>query len=126
MFQEECINGGAPVDVGASDDLDLRCESCVAAVATAAASVVDLLAAPNPFSGSLNYSYRIPLGPSRSVEIGAYDMTGRLVRTLVSERQAPGRYSVRWNAGSAPPGVYFLRARIGSDTHVSRVILLQK
>ena len=78
----------------------------------------------------MSYSYRIPPGATPSVQIGVYDMTGRLVRTLVSDRQAPGAYSVRWNAGSdargdAPPGVYFLRARIGRETHVSRVIRLQ-
>ena len=127
FYQQACVDGGATVSIGPNvDDLDLRCESCVAAVATAAASGVDLLAAPNPFFGSLNYTYRVPQGPSRSVQIGAYDMTGRLIRTLVLDRQPPGRYSVRWNAGTAAPGVYFLRARIGSDTHVSRVILLQK
>jgi uncharacterized repeat protein (TIGR01451 family) len=91
LFQEECYQRRSSRSVGpASDDLDLSCESCVAAVATATASGVDLLAAPNPFSGSLNYTYRVPQGPSRSVQIGAYDMTGRLIHTLVLDRQASG------------------------------------
>ena len=86
---------------------------------------------PNPFSGTMSYSYRVPQGTDQVVDISVYDMAGRLVRTLVSDRQAAGQYTVKWdsrnNAGvQMAPGAYLLRARVAGVQNVNRVILLNR
>ncbi|MCH7760716.1 T9SS type A sorting domain-containing protein, partial [candidate division TA06 bacterium] len=46
-----------------------------------------------------------------------YDLTGRIVETLVDERQEPGVYQVRWDGRKGislvPSGVYFYRLTTG-------------
>ena len=88
-------------------------------------------AIPNPFSGTMSYSYRIPEGGERPVDVGVYDMAGRLIRKLVSGSQSSGTYTVQWDGRSSggarmTPGVYFLRARVAGDHNMNRVILLDR
>jgi hypothetical protein len=87
-------------------------------------------AIPNPFSGSMSYSYRIS-GGGQSVSIGVYDMAGRLVRTLASGFQGNGQYTVRWDSrdehgAQMPQGVYFVRSRVAETANVTRVVLLRR
>jgi len=87
-------------------------------------------AIPNPFSGSMSYSYRIS-GGGQSVSIGVYDMAGRLVRTLASGFQGNGQYTVRWDShdehgAQMPQGVYFVRSRVADTANVTRVVLLRR
>ena len=49
---------------------------------------------PNPFNPVTRIEY--DLAESVLVHLAVYDVTGRLVQTLVEQRQAPGRYTVRW------------------------------
>jgi len=86
-------------------------------------------AIPNPFTGTMSYSYRVPEGEPQPVEVGTYDIAGRLVRSLASGMQGPGRYTIQWDgrnqAGvTVTPGIYFLRARVAGDPRVTRVIYL--
>jgi hypothetical protein len=87
-------------------------------------------AIPNPFTNTMSYSYRVPAGAEQSVEIGAYDMAGRLVRKLASGTQGPGQYTVEWNGRSdagepMAPGVYFVRARVAGTLQMTRVVFLK-
>jgi len=64
------------------------------------------------------------------VEIAIFDASGRKVKTLVSGRESPGRYSVAWNATdnegrACPYGVYFIRLRSPDFQACERVILLK-
>jgi len=85
---------------------------------------------PNPFESTMRFAYAIS-GLSKSVNIGIYDVAGRKVRSLAAGHQSPGRYEVSWNGAGddgahARAGVYFLRASIGSDDRVVRVVYLRK
>jgi hypothetical protein len=82
---------------------------------------------PNPFSGSMSYSYRVPEGGNGRVDIGVYNVAGRLIAQLAHEEQVPGLYTVRWDGTSnggikVGPGVYFLRASISGTVTRSRVL----
>jgi hypothetical protein len=77
---------------------------------------------PNPFSKLTAISYQIPLTPFNKggqrgipVRLAIYDITGRLVKTLVDERQEPGIYQVEWDGKNQSSGIYFFRlqTRIG-------------
>lgn len=67
---------------------------------------------PNPFNPSTNIQFS--LDRSQPVQLSIYDVTGRLVRTLVSESRAAGSHNVVWNGtdnggNPTPSGVYLYR-----------------
>lgn len=85
---------------------------------------------PNPFEKTMRFAYAIPNARER-VDIGIFDVSGRKVRGLVQEEQQVGVYEVAWDGradGGARVnnGVYFLRANIGSQSRVARVVYLVK
>jgi hypothetical protein len=70
---------------------------------------------PNPFNPSTTIGYSLPFGNSEfSVQLDLYDILGRKVETLVSEKQKSGRYQVIWNAFKYSSGVYFYKISINS------------
>jgi hypothetical protein len=64
---------------------------------------------PNPFQHSTAISYSLPAASHAT--LGIYDITGRLVETLVDDTQQPGIHEVRWNRKNNPSGVYFYRLK---------------
>jgi len=83
---------------------------------------------PNPFERTMRYAYAISNQVER-VDIGVYDVAGRLIRSLSRGTQAPGQYEVEWDGrdddgGHVRHGVYFLRANVGSQRRVARVVHL--
>jgi len=72
--------------------------------------------APNPFRPTTTIAYAVPR--NGSVQLSVFDVKGRLVRKLVGQVQAAGRYQVIWDgrdmAGRrAASGVYFYRLVTG-------------
>jgi len=49
---------------------------------------------------------------SRHVRLSIYDITGRLVETLVDKDQEPGFYQVEWDGKNQGSGIYFYRLQI--------------
>jgi hypothetical protein len=45
--------------------------------------------------------------------------------TLVSKVEPPGIYTVHWNAGNFPSGVYFYRLQAGSYIKTRKALLLR-
>src|SRR5262249_48153919 len=73
---------------------------------------------PNPFSNTTSFAYQVSGSASQRVQIGIYNVAGRLIRELVNETKAPGRYETVWNGqdqggSSVAPGVSSARARGG-------------
>jgi hypothetical protein len=95
---------------------------------------------PNPFSKLTAISYQIPnshpasrilpaspASPSggHHVSLNIYDITGRLIETLVDEKQNAGVYEVNWDGSNQASGVYFSKLRSGDFQSVRKVILLR-
>jgi hypothetical protein len=83
---------------------------------------------PNPFNWSTVIEYSLSV--SSSVTLNIYDLTGRLVKTLVEGPREPGHYSIGWNgkddAGrQVASGVYFYRLKAGDFVDTKRLILLR-
>jgi hypothetical protein len=78
---------------------------------------------PNPFNPATNFGFRI--SKFGFVSLKVYDVLGREVATLVSEVKQPGRYSVTWDAGGMPSGVYFYRLYAGSFVDVKKMLLVR-
>ena len=78
---------------------------------------------PNPFNPSTMIRYTV--GSSQIVRLEVYDMLGRVVTTLVNERQPKGEYSVTMSADKLVSGVYFYKLIIGDHQETKRMILIK-
>lgn len=83
---------------------------------------------PNPFNPSTKVYYQLPR--ESEVEIAVYNVLGQKVQTLVKERQAAGKYVVRWEGRDeqgqpAPSGIYFLQMRAGQFVAERKLLLLK-
>jgi hypothetical protein len=80
---------------------------------------------PNPFTGSTLVSFELPA--AARVRLRVYDVFGRMVRSLLDENYATGRYSVSWDGRDETgqvmtAGTYFYRIEAG-DRIASEKIL---
>ena len=78
----------------------------------------NLTAFPNPFNGAqrLNFSLDEPVHVSLSV----YDLTGRLVHTVVNEKMEVGQHSVFWDGSNEPSGLYIAKLEVRSSEYRRR------
>ncbi len=83
---------------------------------------------PNPFNPNTTINYQIPVGCH--VRLKIFDVTGRLVRTLVDEPKERGIHEAIWNgrdnAGrQVASGVYFYRMEAANYIETKRMVLLR-
>jgi hypothetical protein len=78
---------------------------------------------PNPF----NPMTTIPCSvyESGQISLKIFDVSGKLVSTLVDDFLMAGNYDFKWNAGDCSSGLYIYRLEYG-DERVSRKLLLMK
>lgn len=81
---------------------------------------------PNPFNPETRIRFSIPGGEkgrtaNSNVTLKVYDMTGKEVRTLVSDNFAPGIYEVTFNGTGLSSGIYF--CVMNSDNFSDRIKL---
>ena len=82
---------------------------------------------PNPFNPNTVIRYDLPR--PGAVHLNVYDVSGRMIRALVSSPlQGAGEHSVEWNGrdGSGQPvasGVYFYRLETGERTFTRKMVL---
>ncbi len=68
---------------------------------------------PNPFNPATTIRYYIPK-PAR-VKVSIYNLNGRLLETVVDERQPAGEHSVEWRADGVATGLYFYKMEAISE-----------
>ena len=64
------------------------------------------------------------------MNISIYDVSGRLIRSLVKEHRGAGEWSVQWNGEndrgqSVASGVYFFRMRAGEFDRAAKMVMLK-
>ena len=87
-----------------------------------------LPAYPNPFNPSTTISYGLENDSHITVEI--YDISGKLVSTLINTEQTQGWHSVVWNGTSqigelAPTGQYLSKITSGDEVKTTKLMLLK-
>jgi hypothetical protein len=86
--------------------------------------------APNPSRGGVRLEFDVPSQFAGSVQIEAFDVTGRRVRELVRQGLAPGRYVAEWSGRDdrgtmTAPGIYFVRMTAGDFRMVHKITVVR-
>ncbi|MHC1737095.1 MAG: endonuclease [Ignavibacteriaceae bacterium] len=78
---------------------------------------------PNPFNPSTVITYQLPR--NSEVKLKIFDILGNEIKTIVSETQLPGNYSVEFNGDNLPSGVYFYTIFTNEFTSTKRMSLIK-
>ncbi|UCF79685.1 MAG: T9SS type A sorting domain-containing protein, partial [Candidatus Eiseniibacteriota bacterium] len=83
---------------------------------------------PNPFVTSARIAFALKGEGFVPVNLKVFDVTGRVVRTLVSGDLTPGQHSVSWNGMSdrgerVSSGVYFYELRTPVDVATGKLVM---
>ena len=85
-------------------------------------------AVPNPFNPATDLKFSLPR--EADVTLHVYDVSGRLVRTLLARRLPAGEHSERWNGRddtgrAVASGIYFARLRADGATSLKSMTLVR-
>jgi hypothetical protein len=78
---------------------------------------------PNPFNPETYIRYDLP--EESHVKLIIYNVLGKEIAVLVNENLNVGTYSVDWNAGDCPSGIYFYRIETENFTNTRRMVLVK-
>jgi len=96
---------------------------------------VEIAKNTNPVSFSILSNYPNPFNPTTTIQfsvstmtiasLGIYDISGRLVETLVRGDFEAGEHEVIWNAVNHSSGIYFVELTSGKNRSVQKLVLLK-
>jgi len=78
---------------------------------------------PNPAHNSFRLSYGVPV--TTHVRITMYDVSGRLVSTIVDEMKPPSYYDMQLGIQKLPTGVYFILMHADEFVAVHKLLILR-
>jgi len=78
---------------------------------------------PNPFNPTTKITYSITKESLVKLEI--FDVIGRLITTLVDNKQTAGKYSVNFDASKYSSGVYFYKLSTPDYTMSKKMMLIK-
>ena len=85
---------------------------------------------PNPFNPATKLKYCLENVNEQETKLIIYDVLGKPVKTLVSEKQAAGEYTVVWDGKddfgqNVTSGLYFCKLTSGPFTKIRKMTLLK-
>ena len=83
---------------------------------------------PNPFNPTTTIIYALPR--SNNVTVRIYDITGRLIKTLLDEYQQLGEHRLQWdsrntNGQLVASGMYLYEIRYEGALHIRKMLMLK-
>ncbi len=78
---------------------------------------------PNPFNGNTVFKFDLPADTEVSMKI--YNIVGNDIYTVVNGKLEAGQYTMHWDAGSCPTGIYFAVFRAGEYTKTVKLIVIK-
>jgi len=78
---------------------------------------------PNPFNPTTGIKFSIPAG--NNVTLKVYDLTGRVVATLINEYKPAGSYEVTFDAADLSSGVYYYSISSGEFSKTMKMVLVK-
>ncbi len=76
---------------------------------------------PNPASEYTTISFELPVSTNTRLQV--FDLSGRLVSTLVNEELSAGRHSVMLDTSTMPSGVYLYRLEADGESRTERLTI---
>ena len=76
---------------------------------------------PNPFNSTTRITYGLP--DAGHVSLSVYDISGRVVQTLVDMQLTAGHHTVEWDAGQVSSGLYLVRFEASNFKAINKVVL---
>lgn len=76
---------------------------------------------PNPFNPSTKINYEIK--SSGVVTLKVFDLTGKIIETLVNEMQSAGIYEVEFYGAFLSSGIYFYKIQVGNYIETKKMII---
>ena len=86
-------------------------------------SEFDLKNYPNPFNSSTTIRFNLP--QDSHVNLSVFDISGRLVETLVDENRAGGIHTVQFTPDNAASSTYFYKLTTDYNTATRKMMLLK-
>jgi hypothetical protein len=109
VWDDNCYGEPFPYEVGAT-------RSVVSEFALIGAS-------PNPFNASTTISYT--LQAASQVSLNAYDVSGRLVSTLVDGWREAGSHQVTFDGSGLASGIYLYSLKAGRYSFTGKMVLMK-
>lgn len=78
---------------------------------------------PNPFNPVTKFNFDIPV--KSSVRIRVYDITGRVITTLVNQELQPGSYETSWDGADYSSGIYFYSVEANNYYKNMKMVLVK-
>jgi len=78
---------------------------------------------PNPFNPTTTISFSIP--QSGVVSLNVYDITGKLVTTLINKQLNIGYHSIDWDGTIHLSGMYLVRMESGEYVETQKLLLVK-
>jgi hypothetical protein len=83
-------------------------------------SFMSLLNYPNPFNDHTSLQYT--LAKESNIRIAVYDIYGREVKEILSQRATAGTHTVNYSASELPDGVYICKLQAGNRAESVRIV----
>ena len=78
---------------------------------------------PNPFVATTTFKYYV--APDNDVQLSIYNLSCRLISTVVDQYQHAGTHSLTFDAVGMESGIFMYELKIGSKRHQGKMILLK-
>jgi len=78
---------------------------------------------PNPFNSVTHLSFGLP--EESMVSIKVFDLSGRLISTLVEETRTAGTHQITWGGENLTSGVYLIRLETSNFKTSQKVVLMK-
>ena len=79
---------------------------------------------PNPFNPTTTIRFDL-VETWHATSLHIFDITGRVVETLVNGQIESGQHKILWNASKHSSGIYFVELVAGEKRDVQKLILLK-
>jgi len=76
---------------------------------------------PNPFNSTVTLNYSLSTSAHTSINI--YDLSGRIVESLINRRISTGNHNITWTADDYPSGMYFVKMQAEEFSQIQKIIL---
>ncbi|MBQ34519.1 MAG: hypothetical protein CMG32_06790 [Candidatus Marinimicrobia bacterium] len=80
---------------------------------------------PNPFNPSTTISFDIPDATDRNTSLYIYDITGKLVETLINKVLPSGSHAVTWDPKNLSAGLYIVQLKASNKTFNQKLTFLK-